>query len=160
MLVVGFFSLQFLCYMQQRNWILFHSCLLHWVTATNVFFVWGTEPLLQTEIVFVALSHCDKQNKYILLKNVLKCLKMSSKMQNKAYKSNKKPKKSLKVPKSWAFLTLLAIFWQHIQILLVGLTQCDNFFVCSFQWFSATHTISVCHSDSVQQINWQNCSIY
>ena len=78
-------------------------------------------------------------------KNVLKKCKIGHKSPKKSWK------KRWKVSKSWALLTLLAIFWQHIQILFIAVTQCDKQFVWLLQRFSATNLFSVCHSNSVWQ---------
>ena len=67
---------QFLCHMPQRNWIFFQYCLSQWVTATKNCFVCRTEPLRQTDLLFVALSHCDKQSLFMFRKKTQKGPKM------------------------------------------------------------------------------------
>ena len=85
MFVSGFF--QFLFYMQQRNCIF-------------LVIVCCTESLRPTTFLFVALSHCDTQNHYML--------------QNMCGKKNNKVPKQAKV-------------WQHIQIKFVAVTQSDKY---------------------------------
>ena len=137
---------QFVCYTQQINWIFFsvlfvalshcdkqNFLLSHWATATNRIFVCRTESLRQTKFVY-ATKKLPKKTKI--------CNKVHENVLNNAKKGTKVPKsakKSPKVPKSWALLKLSAIFWQHIKILFVAVTQCDKQFFCLLQWFSATN---------------------
>ena len=96
---------------------------------TKIYFGCNTESLQQMDFLFVALSHCGKQNRYMLQKkgqNVLK-LRIIYKKKHKISKiKHKKCQKEQKVPGNAACLELFGIF-------------------------SKTHTNILCHSDLVQQ---------
>ena len=153
--------------------------MLHWVTATNRNLVCCTESLQQTKKLFVALSHSNKQNLYMLpkscqkkLKYVLKCMKMSLIMQKKAQKSQKVPKEPKSVKKLSIVDTLgnfLATYtnfvcrsdsvrWTHF--LFVAVIQCDKLNLCLSQWLSATNNIeekNILFICGMWQRNWKKC---
>ena len=96
---------------------------------TKICFVYRTESLRQTDLLFVALSHCNKQNWYML------------------------PKRCQKGPTTLNFLLLFALFW-HLLCLLGTFCAFFLYIFCIFDRFCiffAINSIFVCRSDSVQQ---------
>ena len=104
---------QFLWHMPQRNYIYFQYCLLHWVDVTKINFVCYTESLRQMIFLFVALSHCDKQNWY-MLQQMPKCVEKEEKNTIKRITSAKKvykvPENGKKVTKKASLLAFFGIF--------------------------------------------------
>ena len=129
----------------------FQYCLLHWVSATKNCFVCRTEPLQQTDFLFVALSHCEKQSLYMIRK-----------------KTQKWPKNATLKKNFFAtfgtFCYLMAFVYPFLYFclkILNTLAFCVQYiFVCRSdkqkiylsQWLSATNKTNLCQSDSVWQI--------
>ena len=126
------FFLQFLWHMPKRNWIFFSIlfvalshcdkdlfCLLHWVTATNRFFVCCTESLWQTKFVYVV---------------------------------KKRPKRAKKNWTFWYFCTFLHFLCLLDTFFVNFCISFLHFFVCAvFGLFLANYNKFVCCSDSVRQ---------
>ena len=155
---------QFLCHMPQRNWIFFQYCLSQWVTATKNCFVCRTEPLRQTDFLFVALGHCDKQSLCMFrgenLKRAQKCYIFWYLLPFVGTFCNFL---AFFMPFFGFFLKILhtlAICVQYISILFVAVTQCDKQKILLSQWLSATNKTNPCHSDSVQQTILKKSPIY
>ena len=68
MFVFCFFSNSFVKCHKEIGFFL-QYCLSYGVAVTKNYFVGRTESLQQMDFLFVALSQCDKQNWYMLLKN-------------------------------------------------------------------------------------------
>ena len=117
-------------------------CLLHWVTVTNRNLVCcqkvaPSESMQQTKTLIVPLSHCDKQNLYMLPKSCQKCQQCSTFGTFNSF---------------WHFSGLLGLilhllrtfFWCFLELF-------GNIFYFFLQWLSATTKNCVCCSGSVPQ---------
>ena len=117
-------------------------------------------------VLFVALSHCDKQ---------IICLLHWVTVTNKVcICSGKKPKNGRKMLNFWSFLEIFGTFCYFLGILFAifcifsknsthfgifcaiytnffAVTQCDKQKIYLSQWLSATNKSNHCHSDSVRQ---------
>ena len=132
-------------------WVFFSPIsLLHATKKLDNFFtiVCRTESLQETEFWFLALSHSNKQNfclsHWVTATNKIticyqKVPKNNKNVLKKWQKVPTSAKKRSNVPKNLALLTFWQLFWQHIKILFVTVTQCDKQFFCLLQWFSATN---------------------
>ena len=122
----------------------------------------GTEPLWQTDFLFVALSHCDKQSLYMYRK-------INPKRAQKCYIFGTFFAFFGTFVTFWHFvypfsvfshkiLHTLAFFVQYIPILFVAVTQCDKQKIHLSQWLSATNKTNLFHSDSVRQTTLKKTS--
>ena len=102
----------------------------HWVTATKICFVYRTESLQQTDLLFIALSHCDKQNLYMFPK---RCQKVQKKRRTFCYLLH--------------FTALFVPFRQFCAVFFVYFLH----FWHVLPFFSATNNNFVWRSDSVWQ---------
>ena len=143
--------------------------LWHATKKLDIFFniVCRTESLWQTEVLFVALSHCDKQNFCLshwvpaTNKICICCQKVAKSVNNAQLFGSFGHFWGLFVPfmhfRGPYFSTLLiffyfwATFWPYTQILFVAVTQCDKQFVCLLQWLQQRKILFV----AVTQCNKQ-----